>query len=628
MMFDAIRNNKRISQIILGILIIPFAFFGIERYFSDGPGGKEIAEVGKIKIRSVEFENFLRQQQNELRNRGADSSLYESPLFRKQTLENLINQKVFELYAEDNRLVVTSNQLREVIASIPAFQIDGVFSNARYEQMVRAQGDSKASFEYLLAKDLTNQQIIYPIAGTAFVAESSALQLLQAELETRDVDQLEFMASDFLNGIELPDDAARMYYNGNLARFERPARVKADYVVFDVNAFKEHVQPTDEAITAYYQQNASDFGQPEQRKVRHILIEAPADASEQELADAQAKVTAAMERLQANPDEFAEVAKLISQDPESAEKGGELDYFFARGEMVPEFDDAAFSQPKGEIGEPVRSQYGFHIIQVMDIRPASLRPLEDVRDQIVDALRTREAERMFAENADEFSNMVFEQSDSLAPVLEHFKLDIHQSDWIDRGTSRVGALDSPALVSALFSDDAILNKRNTDVINLGDNVLVAAHVTEYEPAKRLPFDEVKDDIEKQLRFEAGIQKAEAHGQSVLQSLQSGQTPEGVEWNKIGKITRNYSLSPDARKAVFSAPSNEMPVYAGVLDQDAYYIYRVNAVEHPAIEADDQRIAFISSNYQQRLANQDFAAFLSSLRDHYGVKIYQMEETEE
>lgn len=622
-MFDAVRNNKRFAQVILALLIVPFAFFGLDSYFTDGPGGNEVATVGGSKISMNEFDQALRDQQDRLRQSlggEVDRAMLESEAMRRSVVENLVNQRLLAMHAADSRLIVTQQQLQQVIATVPAFQEDGRFSLERYEAAVRAQGMTPAMFEARLGQDLRVQQVALAVGQSAFTAQASVQRFLEAQLEERKVGELKFSPDAFLAQVELPDDAAKKYYDANPERFERPARLRAEYLVFDENALLKQVSVSDDEIRKFYEANAARFGQPEERNARHILIEAPADASAEALAKASEKAAALLAEVRANPERFAELAKAESQDPGSAARGGELG-FFGRGAMVKPFEDAVFGLEEGQISDVVRSDFGFHIIQVVDIKPAKARPFEEVRGEIAEELTRQAASRRFAEQAEQFANLVYEQADSLQPAAQELGLEIRQTDWISREEGSIGGFKNEKLLNGLFSDEAVKNGRNVEAVEVSRGTLVSARVRDFEAAQRVPFEEVKASIEKQLRADEASRLAVARGEAALAALAKGEQASGA-WSEARVVRRGSpELAPAATDAVFAAPESKLPAYAGVaMPEGGYSVFRIESVTRPELAKDDPRLQAVSQQYQRLIAERDFNAFLASLRERYEVEI--------
>lgn len=621
-MFEAVRNNKRIAQVILGILVIPFAFFGMDAYFSDSATGNDVAKVGGTSISAFEFDQALREQQDRLRASAGgqvDRALLESAELRRVVLDNLVNQRVLALYAAENRLVVTPQQLQETIAGVEAFQEDGRFSLQRYENLVRAQGMTPATFEARLAQDVRVQQIVSAVGDAGFVPESSARRFLDAQLEERRISELRFSAERLGADAAVSDEQVAAYYAANAARFERAARLQAEYLVFDRAAVEAGIEVADEAVRAFYEGNLQRFGVPEERQARHILLGLAADADQAEVDRVLGEARALAERLREDPARFAELAREKSQDPGSASRGGDLG-FFGRGMMVGAFEDAVFALEKGQIGDPVRTEFGVHVIEVTAIKPSSVKPLDDVRAQIVSELRGQEAGRRFAELAEQFANTVYEQPDSLAPAAEAVGIAIRTSDWISRDAP-TPPFNNERLLNALFGEEATQKGRNTEAVEIGNGTLVSARVKTFEAAKRLPLEDVRGRIVHELRREQGMAKAREQGEAALAAFNKGEAGPGG-WSEARTLQRAApGLPAQAMQAVFSAPADPLPAYVGVSAAEGdYVVYRIESVQRPQIPKDDPRISAVASQYAQLLAGRDFGAFLSDLRQRYEVSI--------
>jgi peptidyl-prolyl cis-trans isomerase D len=431
---------------------------------------------------------------------------------------------------------------------------------------------------------------------------------------------MKFSSSDLIAEVKLEDGAAQRYYEANAVRFERPARLRAEYVVFDEEAVLKKVSVSDEEAQKFYDGNPDRFGQPEERRARHILITVAADAPDDEVAKAREQAAEILAQLRSEPGRFEELAKARSQDPGSAEQGGDLG-FFARGAMVKSFEDAVFTQEKGEVSELVRSDFGFHIIEVTDIKPSSVRPFAEVKEDVLDELRRQAAGRLFAEHAEQFANTVYEQADSLQPVADALGLEIRQTDWITRDDATIGSFRNEKLINALFSDEAIKQRRNVEAVEVERGTLVAARVLEFEPAQRLPFDEVRSAVEDQLRREEAARLAVARGEAALASLNRGDEATG-EWNAALRVQRgNPTLPPAAMEAVFGASAAKLPTHVGIASEDdGYSVFRIDAVTRPVLTNDDPRLKSVAEQYERLIAERDFNAFLAALREHYKVEI--------
>lgn len=620
-MFDAVRKNKRISQIILAIIIVPFAFFGMDAYFSDTPGGVEVAKVDGVPISMMQFDQALREQQDRLREAAGgqiDRAVFESESFRRSVLDNLINQRLLATYAADSRLVVTAEQLQAVIASMAAFQEDGRFSLARYEALLRSQGMSPAMFESRLAQDLRIQQLARSVGESAIVGRTSARQFLLAQLEERGVREIRLPAQGFEAEVVLEDAALKAYYDANASSFERPARVKLEYLVLDEATIAGRAVISEEAVAQFYAANVERFGQPEERRARHILLLLDADAGDEQTREVSDKAAALLARLREDPSQFEALARSESQDPGSANNGGDLG-FFSRGAMVAPFEDAVFALQPEQISEVVRSDFGFHIIQLVAVKPTTVRPLADVRGEIVAELSRQQASREFAAKAELFANTVYEQADSLQPAAEALGLELRTSDWVSRDEGNVGGFRTERLIAALFSDDVLTKRHNAEAIEVERGTLVSARVLEFEAAQRLEFEAVKDEIATRLRTQAAQALARERGQAMLGLARKGEALDRA-WSEPRTLTR---AEPDRAtvQAVFGVPSSTVPAHVGVATADGgFALFHVESVKRPELADDDPRVDVLMREYQRLAGQREFIAFLDALRDRHEVEI--------
>ena len=623
-MFDAVRNNPRIVQIFLALIALPFAFWGVDSYLRSNGAGNDLASVGNSKISSLQFDQALRERQDQLRQSlGAEfkSEMMNSPAVKLGILNGLINQRLLLLEAEKLHLGTSNQALREVIGGIPAFQEDGKFSDNRYQAVLASQGTSPAQFEARIRQDLTLQQLVGTIGGSAFVSKTQAEQMLHLQAEERQFGEFRFTAASFADKVKIEPETVQKYYDENKQRFETPERIKANYVVLSLDTLLDQVNVNDAEIKKWYDDHPQLYRVPEERRASHILIIFDGD----DKAKAKAQAETVYKEVQKNPSRFAELAKQYSKDPGSAQKGGDLG-FFSRGMMVKPFDDAVFSLKDGEISGIVESDFGYHIIKLTGIQSERVRPLSDVRAEIESELKRQAASRRFAEAAEAFSNIVYEQSDSLQPVADKFGLKVQQTGWLPKNAdaqtlASIGRLGNEKLLTALFSDDAVKEKRNTEAVEIAANTLVAARVAEHEPAKVRPLEAVRSDIEKQLKAEAAMQQARQAGEARLAELRKGD--DKTAWSKSASVSRleagKSKLPWAALQAIFKADVHKLPAYVGVDVDDAYTLFKITKVTQPE-KIDEAQIAALKSEYTKVVAQEDLAAYLSGLRSRYEIDV--------
>jgi peptidyl-prolyl cis-trans isomerase D len=399
--------------------------------------------------------------------------------------------------------------------------------------------------------------------------------------------------------------------------------VKVEYTLLSLDRIQQQVQITPEQIKQYYEERRAQFETPEERHARHILISVPKDASVEQKAKAKERAEALLAQIKKAPATFAEVAKKSSEDLGSSAEGGDLG-FLGRGAGLPKpFEDALFSAKAGDIIGPVQTERGYHIIQLEAIKPAGQGPgFEAVRAQAEAELRKSEAGRRFAEAAETFSNIVYEQPDSLEPAVKQFDLTLQKSNgWISRegGAPDDPLLNNQKLLSALFTDDVIKDRRNSEAVEIAPNVLVAARVTEHEAAKDRPFTEVQADIVKQLTHEKAAKLAKEAGEARLAQLKQG-TAAGA-WSPPQLLSRERpgALQPDTARAVFSADASKLPAYAGAQDGDRYIVFRITKVMQGA-QIDPQQRKALTRQIDQAAGMEASSATLESLRTRIDVKV--------
>ncbi|WP_313953997.1 SurA N-terminal domain-containing protein [Accumulibacter sp.] len=625
MIFDAVRNNPRVAQGILALIILPFAFFGIDSYVGKIGAGADLASVGDSKITMPQFDQAWRVQQDRMRQALGDSFRPESlntPEARLAVLNSLIDQRLLLLEAVKGRLGAGDDLLREVISKIPALQENGQFSMARYQAALAAQGLSQPQFEAQMRQDLTLQQLVGAIADTGIVGVTMTDAMLRIQSEERQVAELRFSPEQFMGQAKIEPAAVQKFYDENKKRFEIPEQAKAEYVVLSLDALMAKVQVSDAEVTAWYESHKDRYQQAEERRASHILILVDANTDQ---AKAKAKAEEILKEIQKSPATFAELAKQQSQDPGSAQKGGDLG-FFGRGMMVKAFEDTVFKLQENEVSGVVQSEFGYHIIKLTGVKTGKQKSLAEVRSELEDELRRQAASRQFAEAAEAFSNIVYEQPDSLQPVVDRFHLKIEKSAWLPRDASRqvaatLGPLGDEKVLTALFSADSLKNKRNTEAIEVAPNVLLSARVTEYRPSSVKPFDTVRADIEAALRAQEASTLARQAGEAKLRALQ--QNPEDkAGWGPVKTVSRldGGQMPRAALKAIFQADVQKLPAYVGAEgDGGSYMLYQIVKVGQPE-KLDDQRRQALESEYGKILGQEDFAAYLAGLRLRYKIDI--------
>ena len=625
-MYDFVYKHKRWLQIALLVLIVPpFALFGIDFYFRNTDTAGSLAKIGDARISEVEYSQALRQAQDKMREMmkgNPDPTLLNSPQLKESVLNELIERKITISHAARAGMTISDAELQKMIAAVEAFHDDqGKFSRERYRQLLQGQGLTPATFENQVRTNIMLEQVRGVYSGSAFVPDSVADRLLKIREQGREVSQVLFSPADYSKQVKISDPDAEKYYTEHKGDFVVPERVKIEFVVLSLEAYQRGVEVSDEEIKKFYLDNQSRYQTAEERRASHILIPAAASATPEEKAKAKALAEDLFKQAKANPKKIGELAAKFSKDPGSAEKGGDLG-FFGRGLMVKPFDEAAFAMKVGDVAGPVETQYGFHIIRLDAIKAVQTTPLESVKAQIVEEIRKPKVVKAFAEAADNFNNLVYEQFDSLQPAVTALKLTLQKSDWLSRtGGNPNPLLNNDKLLAALFSDEVLKNKHNTSAIEVQPNMLLAARVVEHKPSEGMPLDQVRKDIVQHLAEQAATKLAESEGRAALEKLKKGETV-AMSWSASQTVTlqKRQGLHPEAAQSVFGADTAKLPAYAGVpVSQGRFVIYRITKVKDIAETTPEQRKA-LAKQLAQMIGQEQYIAYLASLREHADVKI--------
>ena len=627
-MFEFIRTHQRLMQFALLLFIFPsFAFFGLQSYSRFREHENAVAKVAGQPITQQEWDAAQRRQMERLQQMfGAqfDQKMFNTPEAKQGVLDTLITQRVIATEAAREHLSVSDRALQETILGIPGLTgPDGKFDVERYKSLLAAQGMTPEMYEASLRHDLAVQQVSNAIVSTAFVPKAVAERLSDLGAQEREVQEMLFKASDYAPQVKVTDEMLKSYYDKNIARFEVPEQIKAEYVVLDIDAVAAQIPVSDADAKSYYDQNLKQYTMGEQVRARHILIKVDKNASAAEQAAAKAKAEKVLAEVRKHPKDFAQLAKKYSQDPSSAEVGGDLG-FFGKGMMVKPFEDAAYQLKKNEISDLVKTDYGYHIIQVTDIKPAKVHSFDEVKDEIVADIRKQQAAKKYSEMAEQFSNMVYEQSDSLKPVADKLKLKVQTASGLMRspnpGLPKTAPFNQPKFLKALFSDDAIKNKHNTDALEVAPNTLIAGHVLEYKPVTRRPFDDVKAQVRERVVQDEAEEMAKKAGMAKLATLKSGADTGNFGAAKTVSRAKPDGIEGAAFSAVMKADASKLPAYVGAeLNGQGYAVYRINKVSQPATR-DEARRKAERQQIADVLSREEMYAYLEALKKKAKVEI--------
>lgn len=627
-MFDFVRKHTKVLMFLMFLLIIPaFVLVGVDGYKSMSGGGAPVATIGDVKITQEEWDFAHKNEVDRLRSSvpNLDPKLLDSAEARYTTLERLVREKVMAQAVQSAHLTTSDARLARELQQNPTIaglrKPDGTLDMERYRQLAASQGLTPEGFEARVRRDLSLMQVESAVTGTAFSPKALSDLALNAFFERRDVQVLRFSPADYAGKINPSDADLDAYFQANTALFQSTETANVEYVSLDLEAVKKTVSVSDADLKSYIEQNASRLNAKEERRASHILINAPKDMSAADRAKAKERATALLAQARKSPESFGELAKKNSQDDGSAARGGDLD-FFGRGAMVKPFEDAAFSMKKGEISDLVESDFGFHIIKLLDVKGAKQPTLDEARSTLEPELRTQLAQRKFAEVAESFTNGVYEQSDSLKSVAERLKLEVKTATNVQRRAlpGATGLLTNPKLLEAIFSKESLENKRNTEALELGANQLVSARVVAYSPARPLVLNEVKSQVRERLVASRALEQVKKEGAEKLSALQAN--PAAVAMPAAVTVSRDATqgLAGALVDAALKVNPAKLPGFAGVeLGGQGYAIVRVNKVL-PRNAVEEAKSKQEQAQYAQWVAAAESSAYYESLKQRFKVQI--------
>lgn len=544
-MLQAIRDRVTgwIAWIVVGLIGVTFALWGIDWYLQR-EARVFAASVNGVEIPVQEYRFAKQQQVQRMRSmlgERFDGSVAASPEFKQAVLDRLIEEELLVQAATAAKLAVSDALLAARIHAIPDFQEDGEFSQERYQRLLSQQGLTPQRFEQQFRRALLINQLAGSISGTSAVVSRDVELGMRLQGQERKIRYVRIPATAFGHDVEVKPEDVEAFYAANKARFVEPERVRVQYLELSVDDIAAGLTATEEEIRALYEADKARLTRDEQRRARHILIQIAEDAGEDEIAAARKKAEDLVARLRAGED-FAALAKEFSDDPGSAADGGDLG-LFGKGMMVPEFEDAAFTLAQDQISDPVRSPFGFHIIQVTEIQAAQVPAFEEVREQLRQEAVRHQAEQLFFERAETLATLSFEQPDTLSVAAEQLDLEIKESDWLTASGGE-GIGNHPKVVEAAFADDVIRGGNNSPVVEITPDRVVVLRMLEHKESTQLPLDAVRDTIQATLRSQAMHAAAQARGQALVERLQAGAPLDALakelqlEMTDAGFVQRN------------------------------------------------------------------------------------------
>ncbi|TSE22979.1 SurA N-terminal domain-containing protein [Tepidimonas aquatica] len=629
-MFDVFRNNMKLLMALLMLLIIPsFIFFGVQGYTSFRERAEPVARVAGERITRTEWEATHRREVERLvaAMPGVDRALLESDDSRRATLERMVTERVLTRAAADMRLLVSDRRLAAELLRDPTIaslrKPDGTLDTQRYQDLLRSQGMTAEQYEALVRAALQRQRLGEMVAASAWLPKASVELATAAWFERREVAVAAFRPSDHVAAVRVSDDDVRAYFEQHADDFRSPEQAVVEYLVLDRDALARTLQPSEDELRRYYETNVAAAAQREQRRAAHILLTLAPDAKPEDKARVRAEAERLLAEVRANPERFAELARQHSQDPGSAAEGGDLGWF-GRGAMVKPFEDAVFALAKGQVSDIVETEFGLHIIRLLDVRQQPVEPYETMRAALADQWRQQQAARQFAEAAERFGNLVYEQADSLQPAAQALGLTVRRATVERQGPVGGDAdpvLAEPAALRAIFDDEALARKLNSRPIELRGNRVLAVRVVEHRKAERQPLEAVATQVRQRLLAERARQAALDDAKARLAQWQA-QPPAATALRAPVLVSRQdgQGLPPKALRAALSARlEGDTPAWTLVdLGDDGALVLRVRRAAPAPVPAAQQDA--LARELTRLWGEGEARALLQALRQRYKAEV--------
>ena len=622
-MLDKFRSyaQTKAAQVILALVLIPFALFGIDSYLNQAGNNLSIAKVDGYKIALPEYNRAIENVRNRMMSEGkkVDPAMFDSFEFKESVVDGLITKQLINNDIKKSQFKITDQQLSQYIIGMPDFQKDGKFSQELYDKVLQNNQLNPTKFEESIRNDLLIQQVRDGLQKLTFIPPNNLTETLKATSQQREVTVAEFKTKEYMAKANISEKDMQVFYDQNKSKFLAPEQVKAEFVVFSLTSILPSITVSEDDVKTFYKTNADKYQNQQQREASHILIAASKNAAPAEKAKAKAKTEDILSQIKKNPKQFEELATKYSQDPESAKKGGDLGAF-GRGMMVKPFDDAVFSMKVNEISGIVESDFGYHIIKLTKVIGEG-GGFDSIKPQIKAELIYQKAQDKYAALAEDFSNKVYEQSSSLDVVSKKFNLPIQKTDWISRNESDK-FFKNEALMNALYSKESIKDRRNTEAIEVTPNNLISARVVDYKAQSTKPFAEVKKSIEDYLKFEAAKKLVATEGEAALKSV--ADASRKIDWQATVLVDRKNTkgLSQAVTNHAYKMPTDKLPSYSGFVDgNNGYVIVKVSKVAFPNDDNEENKKEFASS-YTEALSSEYLSAYLKGLKAKSSVSVNQ------
>ena len=618
-MLEKIREGSQgpVAKTVLGVVILSFALAGIGSYIGRSTE-TPAAVVNDQEISRTALDRAFQQERSRMESQFGEmfKTLSNDASYmarvRQNVLDRLVADALIDQLAADMEIRVGDDEIKSAIRQMPEFQQDGVFNNDRYLSLVRRSGYRVDQFREQLRQDMTRRQLLGSVISSDFILESEVKQVQQLQQQLRDIRYIQVNNGDFAAGVEVSDQEVEDYYAANQPQFETQEQLSLQYIELKADQLTGDLDVADDEIATSYEENKQQYVNDERRKVSHILF-----ALNDDEAAAKAKAEAAKARLDAGED-FAEVAKELSEDTFSGENGGDLDYI-EKGVMDPAFDEVAFQLAAGDVSAPVKSAFGYHLIKVTEVEARQVKTLDEVKEQIRQRLLKEKAQEKFYEVQQQLAELSFEVPENLDEAAEAINAKVEETALFGRHNAPA-PFNDPALLNAAFSDQVLVDGLNSEMIEMSPEHVVVLRLKEHKPVEIRQLSEVRDQIVASLQQQKAGELAKAKADEFRQLWIDGQVVDGVEVKEAKGLTRN---NRDVDSALVRSTFSMAKPIDGKLSSDVvaigggYAVVELTAVADSQA-SDDALVASLKERLNRTNVDATYRALIESLKKSGGV----------
>lgn len=619
-MLQNIRDNSQgwIAKTIIGLIVVLMALTGFEAIFQAATHSQDAAKVNGQTISQNELSQAVDMQRRQLMQqlgKDFDPALLDEKMLREAALKGLIDRKLLLQGAEDAKFAFSEAALDQLILQTPEFQVDGKFSAERFDSVIRQMGYGRMQFREMLAQEMLIGQLRTGLAGSSFVTDKQVEAFARLEKQTRDFAAVTFKADPA--AVKVSDDEVKAHYDQHAKEFMTPDQVVIDYIELKKSAFFDQVKVNDDELKALYDKEIANLG--EQRHAAHILIEVNDKAND---AQAKARIEEIQQRLNKGED-FAKLAKEFSQDPGSANTGGDLG-FAGPGVYDPAFEDALYKLNKDQVSAPVRTEFGYHLIKLLGVEAPDVPSFASLKDKLTHELKTQQVEQRFVEATKQLEDAAFEASD-LAQPAQDLGLKVQTSAAFGREGGE-GITANRAVIQAAFSEEVLEEGANSNGVELDPETVVVLRVKEHRKPEQMPLEAVAKNISEQLAKEKATAELKGKADKLIAGLRDGSIKAASQnWKVQEAATRGQDgIDPAELQAVFrlgKPASKDQPVYGSVvLGDGSLVVLQLKGVNEGAAATDEEK-AQIRRYLASRAGSQDFAAYRKWLESSADITRY-------